>query len=503
MTNADERIRTAAAARAALHEQEFGAREAADDGRRRYHHEDFIYDRTQQACWVKGSGRLWQREAVNAAVPPEWRRVVAGNAAPAPEEGAAPRGRGRPAGGARERVIPAYDDILNGEFGDLSVEDSTWWPGHPEIIRDVQITVAGAQPAPGDRLYNTYRPPVEMPGKAENAGLWVEHIRKLWPEPLEHEYFFDYCAHMVQRPYEKCNTAIVLSGAQGIGKDAALVPLARAVGGMNYQSIDPDMIFSAFKPWTQAVMLLVNEVRPSSDEHRATDFYNVMKTYIVAPPEGLLMNEKHVKARYVVNVIRVFMTTNDRMAMYMPAEDRRMHIMHSELPPQWEVAAGDAGYFDRLFGWLTKDGGTGDVIAWLKARDLSQFSPTKQPEKTNGWRAVATGWGEPDDGVTCALEHLGRPEVVFGAEMADPNFDDYEDVMRLLKSRHRFINRMGNSKYDPVVAQDGKPFKFTRNGGVFKSSSAFKLRTAALTDEAALQRLTERGYTLAAAKADR
>ena len=493
---------TSRAAREALAQAEIDAREAADGGPRlTYAHTDWVFDMTQDACWCRVDGRLRQRNAVNHSIPPEMRRVVGVRVAPAPAPGDPPRGRGRPAGSRDGRIVQPFVDIADGVYGDLTVEDSTWWPGHPQIIRDLQVTLAGAHPAPGQRLFNTYRPPVPMGGDARRAGRWTEHVKRLWPDPLDHVFFFDYCAHMVQKPYEKCNTAIVLSGAQGIGKDAALVPLSRAVGGLNFHSIDPDAIFSAFKPWVQAVMLVVNEVRPANDDHRATDFYNVMKPYIAAPPEGLALNEKYTKERYVVNVMRVFMTTNDRMAMFLPEEDRRMHIMHSELSPQWEIAAGEPRYFEDLFEWLMEQGGTGDVVAWLWERDLSQFHPRISPPKTNGWRAVATTWGEPEDGITTAIEALGRPEVVFGLEIAEKQFDDREDVLRLLKSRHRFTTRMGLSGYDPVPSADGKTFQYTRSRAVFKSRSAFKLRAAALTDAQATQALHTRGYALAEARA--
>lgn len=501
MTTENANDRTSAAAREALLRDAIEARRAASGGeRKQYAQTDWVYDMTQQACWCLVDGRLRQRESVNGSVPESEWRVVAGAAAPAPEEGAAPRGRGRPAGGTRERRIAPYEDI-KAIASDQTVEDSTWWPGHPQIIADVMITQSGQQPAPGQRLFNTYRPPWPMPGRSAEAERWVEHVKRVWPDPKDHVFFFDYCAHMVQRPYEKCNTAIVLSGGQGIGKDAALVPLAQAVGGDNYHSIDPDVVFDSFNPWAQTVMLVVNEVRPSNDDHRATSFYNIMKPYIAAPPYATRLNEKNMKGRYVMNVMRVFMTTNDRMSMYLPDEDRRMHIMHSELQPKWEIEAGRPDYFAGLFDWLLKEGGAGHVAAWLRERDISAFEPNRAPEKTNGWKTIVNNWSEPEDGITFALEHIGRPEVLFGSEMAAPQFDDYEETLKLMRSRHRFMRRMATAGYEPVTSPEGKAYRYERRGGVLKSSTAFKCRKSGLSDEQARGLLDERGYRLAEARA--
>jgi hypothetical protein len=43
----------------------------------------------------------------------------------------------------------------------------------------------------------------------------------------------------VQRPQEKINHALVLGGAQGIGKDTLLEPVKRAVGPWNFEGVSP------------------------------------------------------------------------------------------------------------------------------------------------------------------------------------------------------------------------------------------------------------------------
>ena len=62
---------------------------------------------------------------------------------------------------------------------------------------------------------------------------------------------------------------------------------------------------------------------------------HILKPMIAAPPDTLPLNNKYMALRYVLNVMRVFITTNDWMAMYIPPEDRRMFIMHSQKPQGW------------------------------------------------------------------------------------------------------------------------------------------------------------------------
>ena len=354
---------------------------------------------------------------------------------------------------------------------------------------------AGFHPAPGRRLFNQYRPPLDLNGGRVHLAeeRWVAHVKKLWPDPAEHEYFFDYCAHMLQRPQEKCNAAIVLSGTQGIGKDAALLPVRLAIGGWNSKGIEPDQLFSQYKPFIQTVMLVVDEVRPSKDEFHASSMYNVLKPLIVTPPDTLPLEDKYARVRYVVNVLRVFITTNDWMSMYIPPEDRRMFIMHSGLPQRWHEAEGRPDYFRELFGWIV-DGGWRDVGAWLVRRDLSHFDPKAQVARTAGWSAVAQTWGEPDDAVAGALEALGSPPVLFGAELLSASFDDAEEIRGALKSPRKIGHRMQRAGYLAVPQPEGATWRF----GKFKSKLAFaKAELLRGGPAPILAQLRERGARLA------
>ena len=445
-----------AEARAAEREREL--RERIDGRRRLAGPEDYVFDKAQEAFWDLRDGTLHSEKAVDASIPVEaWRVVV--------EEGS----RGR----SRERLVNPSRDIMRVE-NDQFVEGSTWWPGRPQIIRDWFIDRDGFYPSPGRRIYNQYKPPPTLlGGDPALASPWIDHVRRLWPEPREHEYFFDYCAHMIQRPEQKCNAALVLSGTQGIGKDAALWPVKLAVGSWNVKGIDPDELFSAYKPWLQTLMLTIDEVRPSKDEFHASSMYNILKPMIVAPPDTLPLNDKYQKLRYVINVLRVFITTNDWMSMYIPPEDRRMFIMHSHLPQRWHEAEGDAGYFERLFGFF-ETGGGGHVAAWLKNRDLSSFSPKAQIDRTSGWAAVANSWGEPEDAVTGALDALGAPEVVFGAELVRAQFDGAEEIAGLIRAPRRFVLRMSRAGYTSVrPPNSAERWSFGSETSVFRSRLAF------------------------------
>jgi hypothetical protein len=494
MTQPDDIERRAA-------ERERELLERLDDQRRMARIEDFVYDTQQEAFWDIQDNTLHSEKSVDAKIPrSEWTVIVEeGDPEPQPD---APRRRGRPRR-RRETLVRPSQEIMRVE-NDQLVEGSTWWPGKPKIIKDWFIDKDGFYPAKGRRSFNQYRPPPEPRGDASKAGPWVEHVKLLWSEEKEHNFFFDYCAHMVQRPHEKCNAAIVLSGTQGIGKDAALVAVKAAVGDWNHKGIEPDALFSPYQPWLQTLMLTIDEVRPSRDEYHASTMYNILKPLIAAPPNTLPLNDKYQRLRYVVNVLRVFITTNDWMDMYIPPEDRRMFVMHSSLPSKWHLDPDsprhDPQYFDRYFRWLEHEGGFGHVARWLFERDISRFDPKRQVERTAGWEAVAGSWGAPDDAVTHALEKLGRPAVFFGQELVDHAFDDQDEIVAMLKSPRKIAHRMRKEGYMLRRSPDGERWVFREGGKVFRSRLAFvreEMMRDAVACDAAVQR---RGRELVAAQ---
>lgn len=470
--------------------REAALREQLEERRAFRHTADYLFDKAQEAYWDKLTGSLHGPLGVDSSIPQErWRVVVE---APPEQEGAAPA-RGRPRR-PRERLIKPSSDIARVE-NDQFVEGATWWPGKPQIIPNWYIDSSGYYPMMGARIFNKFRPMPELWGDANEAGPWVDHVKRLWPDPREHEYFFDYCAHMLQKPHEKCNAAIVLSGKQGIGKDAALLPIKMAIGAWNTKGIDPDDLFSQFKPWVETLMLVVDEVRPTKEEYMASSMYNIMKPLIAAPPEVLPLNDKFAKLRYVINVLRLFITTNDYLSMYIPEDDRRMFIMHSTLQDKWHIAAGFDTYFFDLFNWI-QNNGAGHVAAWLRARDLCEFDPKGQVEKTLGWSTISNTWGAPEDAVTAVLEKLKRPDVFFGAELMDEQFDHIDEIRGMLKSPRKIGHRLQREGYIMMKNPDSDRWAFRHEGTNWRSRFAF-IRQELLREPArAVELIKARGETI-------
>lgn len=287
-----------------------------------------------------------------------------------------------------------------------AVHQMTWDPGRGEVIEDEVIAGGGWQPCKGKRVYNTYRPPPVLEGNPDEAGPWLAHLERIYPD--EHEHIVKWFAHRVQYPGVKCNHALVLGGSQGIGKDTLLEPVKVAVGRWNWEEISPAAMIGRFNSWVKSVVVRINEARDLGDIDRFK-FYDHSKSYIAAPPDVLRVDEKHLKEYAVLNVMGVIITTNHKTdGIYLPADDRRHFVA-------WSTASKEdfeEAYWARLWAWY-EAGGYGHVAAYLRNLDLSTFDPKAPPPKTEAFHAiVAANIAPTDSALGDLLESIGNPPVV-------------------------------------------------------------------------------------------
>jgi len=421
--------------------------------------EDFRYDEQQEKFWDTTTGNLLGGRSVDGAIPKRlWRQVAKGD--------------------QMVKIPPstAINDIDTG----LTVEGSTWWPGLPRFIEDVVVSERGAMTIKGACCYNSYIAPTHKRVKNPDPKLWLDHIRKLYPDPVEHEHFFDFCAHMIQRPDQKVNHGVVLAGAQGIGKDTALVPVRVGVGEWNAAEVGPDAITSAYNGHVKSVLLVINEVRPHDEEFKANNFYNLLKPLLASPPEMLPMTLKYANTIYVRNLCHVVLTTNDPLAMYIPPEDRRLFVMNSPLGDPKTSGDFPPRYFDTIYDYLD-NGGNEEVISWLLEREIDQSILRAAPPKTRGKLCIIESAAQvrrtqADDIWDDFCVSIGsRPLVFFHRDLTEfartQSFDDSQKAVASLNAKN-FHFKMAERGYDMIRNPDGSEWR----AGRFRSRVAFAVK---------------------------
>lgn len=327
-----------------------------------------------------------------------------------------------------------------------------WHPAEPMLVRDKVMQVAGWARHEGTAVFNLYRAPEHAPGVAAQAGRWTEHLHRVYPAEATH--IERWLAHRIQRPGDKINHAVVLGGAQGIGKDTLLEPIKAGIGAWNWHDVSPVQMLGRFNGWAKAVVLRVSEARDLGEVNRFA-FYDHSKVYIAAPPDVIRVDEKNLREHYVANVCGVVITTNHKAdGLYLPADDRRHFVA-------WSEAARDefdANYWTDLYGWYNS-GGTGHVIAHLKSLDLSGFDPKAPPPKTAAfWAMVHAGEAPESSELRDVLDHLGNPPAVTVEQLATAAYQlklsGLYDDLRDRKNRRAIPHKLERVDYVQVRNPD-------------------------------------------------
>jgi hypothetical protein len=325
------------------------------------------------------------------------------------------------------------------------VEQMTWSPGDPILIRDRLVAEGGWLDRPGCTCFNQYRGPTLRLGRARDADPWIDHVQLLYPNDAAH--LFDWLAHRVQRPHEKINHALVVGGAPGIGKDTILEPVAAAIGPWNLGDISAPALLAPFNGYLKSVILRVSEARDLGDVNRYA-FYERSKIYTASPPDVLRVNEKHLREYPIRNVCGLVITTNHKTnGLYLPADDRRHYVAWSDF------TASDLPntYFVELYRWFAA-GGEAHVAAWLHARSLATFNPKAPPLKTAAFWAIVDASRSPEDTeMANAISGLGDPDALTVDMLADPPTpDDFRAWLKDRRIRPRIPHRLEACGYVTV-----------------------------------------------------
>jgi hypothetical protein len=339
------------------------------------------------------------------------------------------------------------------------VEQMTWCPGLPMLIKDRLVVLGGWIERKDVTCFNLYRPPLVMPGDAEKAGPWLDHVHKIYSDDAKHSIMW--LAHRVQRPGQKINHGLVMGGAQGIGKDTILAPVRYAVGTWNFFDVSPTHLLGRFNNFAKSVILRVDEARDLGDVDRFK-FYDHTKIYTASPPEVLRVDEKNLREHYVFNVLGFLITTNHKTdGIYLPADDRRHYVAWSNYTKEQFAKK----YWNRLWRWYLNDGGFTHVTAYLSQLDISAFDPNAPPPKTPAFWDIVNASVAPEDAeLADMIDALGNPSALYLKQLIDKATGDIAEWLINRKNRRAIPHRLERCGYVSVRNPDAKDGYWVING---------------------------------------
>jgi hypothetical protein len=292
-----------------------------------------------------------------------------------------------------------------------AVEQRVWAPGEPQIVEDKLVAEGGFFPKRGARVFNVYKPPYIVAATSSEVRFWRDHLYALWPDQADH--IERWLAHRAQRPGQKINHALVLGGKQGIGKDAVIDPLKRAVGAWNFTEISPQAVLGNFNEFVRSVALRISEGKDLGEVDRFA-FYEATKTLIASPPDTLRVNPKYVSPYYVLNVTGVIITTNHKVGgLFLPPDDRRHFVAWSTI----ERTSFNEAYWSRY--WSKLKVGGGDAVAnYLRGLSLNGFNPKAPPPRTQAFLEMVNAMrSEEESEMADIIETLGQPDALVIADI--------------------------------------------------------------------------------------
>lgn len=345
-----------------------------------------------------------------------------------------------------------------------------WAPGEPAIIEDKLMNGGSWTRVPGAKAINTYLPPVIPPGgDAAEAGPWLSLIERLYPQEAKH--LVKCFAHRVQHPNVKLNHAAVLGGGQGIGKDSLLEPLKVAIGPQNWADISPSQAMGRFNAFLKSVVLRISEAHDLGDKDRYT-FYERTKTWICAPPDVHMIDEKNRREYPAQNVTFVIFTTNRQDSLHLEADGRRHFVAWSHVTKE----DFEEGYWSRYWDWLQNQNGYAHVAAYLAALDLSDFDPKAEPPKTPAFMTIMYAGQPVETGqLNDVLENLGWPDAVTIDQLAAEADSEFRYWLKQPSNAKRLAHRLNDCGYQEARNPDRKDGRWKIDGSPVKIYGPQKL----------------------------
>lgn len=344
------------------------------------------------------------------------------------------------------------------------VEQMTWAPGLPLVIRHKMIHEGGWIDRRDVSIFNLYRPPTIELGDASKAGRWVELVEYLYPKDVKH--ILDYLGQRCQHPNIKPNHALVLIGGPGIGKDTILAALRFAVGAWNCQEVSPSDIFGTFNGYLRSVVLKINEAHDLGDFNRF-QFYDRLKVYTASPPDVLRVNDKYLRHVMLMNCCGVVITTNHKTdGLYLPADDRRHYIASSDRTMADDKFRGN--YWQDHYEWC-ESGGYEHIAAYLMERDISGFNPKAPPQKTEAfWEIIDANRAPEEAEMMDAIDNLLNPDALRLDSLVMSATDlgnlDLAHWLKDPKNRRSIPHRLAQCGYSNVPNQTVKDRQWIVDG---------------------------------------
>jgi len=261
----------------------------------------------------------------------------------------------------REAFNQKYARTMTVAFGDDAMLASVYAANHCDIetVVDLLFWPGAGQFVlhEGKRYLNTYRETGIAPCGAldEDAqavvDMFMAHVRFMIESEDEQRLLIDYLAWIIQHPGSKINWALLLQGAQGVGKSYFAVVMQNLLGEM-CRNVEPMALSGRFTSWAYgAVLAVIEEIRISGDNR--FELIDRLKPFV--SNNVIQIEAKGQDHRTVPNFQSYLLLTNHKDALPVNENDRRYAPIFSRVQSEQQLfdelggRQGADAYFTKLF----------------------------------------------------------------------------------------------------------------------------------------------------------
>ena len=225
---------------------------------------------------------------------------------------------------------------------------------------------------PGDNKLNLWRGYQVQPRTGE-VQPWLDLVDSLMggnPELIN--YFINYFAHLIQKPQDLPGVALVMRGAQGVGKGSVIEPLNLILGQHAAYANSQNQFMGRFDAHLATALLIFADESVWGGDKSAE---GALKGMITNPV--LSVEDKHKPIYKIRNYRRMIFATNEDWAVPVGEGDRRYFVVdvggkYDKNSQFWE---------DVYYPWLN-NGGASALLAYLQEVDISGFKVRRIPDTT-------------------------------------------------------------------------------------------------------------------------
>lgn len=241
------------------------------------------------------------------------------------------------------------------------------------------FTPNGSQVLAGG-LLNLWTPPNIKASSAivsaSQVPLFIEFLKRWFPNDLERHYFTWWLAHSIRKPEKRIIATPVLRSEHGVGKGFLAETLLSNLIGRSSVAVCglKDVVGDFNDVIAGKTLLLIDEVYKS--KKTTTDALKSFQGNATIP-----LHRKHKPTITIDNYINFIITSNDYVPLMLERGDRRFwipdFIKHKESQPETSDFINN-----KLKPWLLREKGFQLVRDYLQSIDLSAYNATDAPPAT-------------------------------------------------------------------------------------------------------------------------